>query len=248
MSDPGSRQPWDEPEWQARVREFAASLGVGAEHRPLIVRALIHRSLADVAPAGDNERLEFLGDSVLALLVNHYLYETFPEHTEGQLTRLKALYVSEPSLAEAAAALGLGALLAMAPSDDAAGGRSRPSTLSDAFESVLGALYLARGLEAAREFVAHRLIARVDPTEVRDHKSRLQELFQEGRKLTPVYETVVESGPAHDRLFRSEVRADGALLGQGTGKSKKLAEQAAAADALSRLEQGQETPASGAEQ
>ena len=228
--------PWSDPEWLARVREFARGLGIGPEHDPLVVRALTHRSLAEEAPHGDNERLEFLGDSVLALLVNDYLYRTHPEHSEGQLTKLKARYVCEPSLALAAGALSIGPLLAIAPGDEAAGGRERASTLSDAFEAVLAAVYLALGLEAAREFVLRELIHRVNPDEVWDYKSRLQELLQEKQRVTPAYRTVVESGPAHEPLFFSEVLANDQTLGKGTGRNKKLAEQAAAADALARLE------------
>lgn len=236
-------QPWKDKEWQARAREFARQLGLGKEHDLLVVQALTHRSLADEAEHGDNERLEFLGDSVLALLVNEYLFHAHPRHAEGQLTKLKARYVCEPSLADAAVALNLGPLLAMAPSDEVAGGRERPSTLSDAYEAVLAAVYLARGIEAARAFIRDTLIHRVDPTTIRDYKSHLQELFQERHRVTPAYRTAAESGPAHDRLFHSEVVADGKVLGQGSGRNKKTAEQAAAEDALSRLAVQPGTPA-----
>jgi ribonuclease III len=236
MSEPESSHPWQDEEWLGRVREFGASLDIAPEHAGLVVQALTHRSLSEEAPGGDNERLEFLGDSVLALLVNDYLFRSYPGHTEGQLTKLKATYVSEPSLAQAAAALDLGSLLAIAPSDEAAGGRTRPSTLSDTFEAVLAALYLSRGLEAARQFVLQELIGRTDPTAVWDHKSRLQEMLQEKYRITPSYRTVVKSGPAHDRVFHSEVLANEQSIGQGTGRSKKIAEQAAAEDALARLE------------
>jgi ribonuclease-3 len=238
MSEPAPRPfPWNDPEWRERIASFAHALGVPDEHVTLFVQALTHRSLAEEAPHGDNERLEFLGDSVLALLVNEHLFRAHPQEPEGQLTKLKAQYVCEPSLARAAAALDLGSLLAMAPGDEAAGGRERPSTLSDVFEAVLAALYLTRGMEAAREFVIRELVARVDPSEVWDYKSRLQELLQDKQRVTPVYRTSVESGPAHDPVFQSEVLAGEDVLGQGTGRSKKLAEQAAAAAALLRLEE-----------
>jgi ribonuclease III len=236
MSEIGESQPWNSAQWLERARGFSRQLGIDPEHDDLVTQALTHRSLAEHSPWGDNERLEFLGDSVLALLVNEHLFLSFPDYMEGNLTKMKARYVCEPSLAQAAEALGLGGLLAIAPGDEAAGGRSRPSTLSDAFEAVLAALYLARGLDAAREFVRLELIERVDPHVIWDYKSRLQETFQEKQRATPSYETVVESGPAHDRVFRSEVMVDGSRLGEGTGRSKKLAEQSAARDALSRLE------------
>ena len=149
---------------------------------------------------------------------------------------MKIRYVSEPSLAAAAAALGIGECLAIAPGDEVGGGRARPSTLCDTFEAVLAAIYLSCGLEAARAFVLRELIGRTDASELWDHKSRLQELYQEKHRVTPVYTTDIESGPAHDRVFSSNVLIDGKVIGTGNGKSKKLAEQAAAADALARLE------------
>lgn len=229
--------PWADPEWQARVAAFGERLALDAEGAVLLRQALTHRSLSDSAPDGDNERLEFLGDSILALLVNELLFREYPSHSEGQLTRLKQLYVCEASLVVAATALGLGDLLLMAPNDVAAGGRERPSALSDAFEAVLAALYLSRGLEAARAFVREEVIGRVDPATERDYKSRLQELFQEKRRITPTYRTTAGGdGPAHSPLFASEVLAGEEVLGQGSGKTKKLAEQAAARDALARLE------------
>jgi ribonuclease III len=236
MSENASALPWKDPAWLEKVRRFSERLGLGAGHHDLMIRALTHRSLADVVPYGDNERLEFLGDSVLELVISDHLYRTFPDYNEGQLTKLKVRYVSEPSLVEAAAALDLGSLLAMVPGEEASGGRERPSTLSDAFEAVLAALYLARGLDAAREFLVAELIGRVDPTIILDHKSRLQETVQERSKLTPSYRTVAESGPSHEPVFFSEVSAGAEVLGTGTGKSKKVAEQAAALDALARLE------------
>ncbi len=235
MSENEATKPWDDPAWLGRVAEFARQLGLASEREMLLRQALTHRSLSEEAPYGDNERLEFLGDSVLALLVNDFLFREYPEAAEGELTKLKARYVCEPSLARAATELRLGTLLAMAVSDEAAGGRERPSALSDAFEAVLAAVYLCRGLEGAREFLHRSLIALVDPTEVWDYKSRLQELYQEKKRTTPVYRTLIESGPAHNRIFYSEAVVGEEVVGRGTGKSKKLAEQAAAADALKRF-------------
>lgn len=230
--------------WHNRLRTFGAQLGLGPGHHDLLVRALTHRSLGEETPLGDNERLEFLGDTILALIVCEHLYHTYPEHAEGQLTKLKQRYVSEPSLAEAATSLQLGSLLAIAPGDDVAGGRERPSTLSDIFEAVLAAVYLALGLEAAREFVRVHLIDRVDPHVVWDYKSRLQELYQDKHQATPFYRSAPSEGPAHAPVFRAQVLvqaqgetgAEERLLGEGRGRSKKLAEQEAARDALERLE------------
>lgn len=228
-------QYWRTAEWLERVAAFAARLGIPPERHSLVEQALTHRSLAEESIRGDNERLEFLGDSVLELLVNEHLFNAHPTSPEGVLTKLKAAYVCEPSLARAAEALDLGPLLAMAPGDEAAGGRTRPSALSDAFEAVLAALYLALGLQAAREFVRREVLDRIDPDQVWDHKSRLQELLQERRRITPTYRTVIESGPAHDPIFRSEVLSGEEVLASGLGRSKKAAEQAAAEAALGTL-------------
>lgn len=212
--------------------QFADYLQVQPRCRPLLRQALTHRSQSEMAPNGDNERLEFLGDSILGMLVNEYLYLAYPSATEGELTRMKANVVSEPSLAEAARGLGLGPLVDLARGEEVGGGRDRPSILSDAFEAVLAAVYLARGIEAARAFVRQHLIAATDPLLERDHKSVLQELMQETRRSTPSYHIVETAGPAHEREFIAEVHLEGKSLGTGRGRSKKLAEQAAALAAL----------------
>lgn len=212
--------------------QFAGYLQIEPRYHPLLRQALTHRSQSEIARHGDNERLEFLGDSILGMLVNEYLYLAYPSATEGELTRMKANVVSEPSLAEAARRLGLGPLVDLARGEEAGGGRDRPSILSDAFEAVLGAVYLARGIEAARDFVRTHLITATDPLRERDHKSVLQELMQETRRSTPAYRIVETVGPAHEREFVAEVRLDNELLGTGRGRSKKLAEQAAALAAL----------------
>jgi ribonuclease-3 len=212
--------------------QFAEQLGIQPRYHPLLRQALTHRSQSELAPNGDNERLEFLGDSILGMLVNEYLYLAYPSATEGELTRMKANVVSEPSLAEAARGLLLGSLIDLARGEEAGGGRDRPSILSDAFEAVLAAIYLSRGIEAARDFVRSRLIAATDPLRERDHKSVLQELMQETRHRTPTYHIVETVGPAHEREFIAEVRLDGEPIGTGRGRSKKHAEQAAALSAL----------------
>ena len=217
-----------------RCIAFAASLGLES-HLDLLRQALTHRSRGERSPQGDNERLELLGDSVVALVILEHLYRTQPDLTEGELTKLKAHYVNRTSLAVAAKALGLGEMLTMASGEMAAGGRDRPSTLADAFEAVLAAIYLARGLEPAREFVHRELLTRVDTSEVWDYKSRLQEWCQANRKQTPTYRTADVAGPAHDRQFRCEALLGEEVLADGTGRSKKEAEQRAAETALALL-------------
>jgi ribonuclease-3 len=216
------------------IDSFAASLELG-NHLDLLRQALTHRSRGERSPQGDNERLELLGDAVVALVILEHLYRTQPDLTEGELTKLKAHYVNRTSLAVAAKALGLGEMLTMASGELAAGGRDRPSTLADSFEAVLAAIYLARGLEAAREFVHRELMTRVDTTEVWDHKSRLQEWCQANRKQTPTYRTADIAGPAHQREFRCEALLGDEVLADGIGRSKKEAEQRAAETALALL-------------
>ncbi len=213
---------------------FAASLGLD-DHLDLLRQALTHRSRGERSPQGDNERLELLGDAVVALIILEHLYRTQPDLTEGELTKLKAHYVNRTSLAVAAKALDLGEMLTMASGELAAGGRDRPSTLADSFEAVLAAIYLARGLEAAREFVHRELMTRIDTSEVWDYKSRLQEWCQANRKQTPTYRTIDAAGPAHQREFRCQALLGEEVLADGTGRSKKEAEQRAAETALALL-------------
>jgi len=221
----------------AALHAFATHLRMDDEKGLRLLRqALTHRSLAGIAPQGDNERLEFLGDSVLGMLVNEHLYRSFPEEPEGVLTKMKARLVSEPALADAARRLGLGPMLTLSASEEATGGRERPSTLSDAFEAVVAAVYLHRGLPSARRLVREALIRHVDVRQTWDHKSRLQELLQERYRVTPTYRILEETGPAHDRRFVAEVRLHDRVLGRGVGRSKKAAEQAAAAAALAQPE------------
>ena len=233
---PAPGDPWVDPACRARAAAFARELGLPPEQDALIRQALTHRSSVEGLDLPDNERLEFLGDRVLDLIVTEHLYRAHPDSPEGPLTRLKIRYVSEPSLARVAHEVGLGELVVLSPGDEAAGGRDRPSTLSDAFEAVLAAIYLSRGLEAAREWVHRELLERVDPTEAWDHKSRFQELCQERLLQTPIYRTVQEGGPAHNPRFVSEALVAGEVYGEGTGASKRAAEQAAAAASLARLE------------
>jgi ribonuclease III len=213
------------------IEELADRLDLGPEHVPLLRLALVHRSLGEVA-ATNNERLEFLGDSVLGMLTNEYLYEKYPTSSEGDLTRMKANVVNKTSLARAARPLGLGQLLDMARSEEVLGGRDRSSTLADAFEAVLGSIYLNAGLDAARRFVQTYLFPEVDLTRSWDYKSTLQEQLQERFRSAPDYRIISETGPAHAKEFIAEVYLNGELLGTGRGGSKKQAEQVAAAEAL----------------
>jgi ribonuclease-3 len=208
---------------------------------PALLRlALTHRSVSSEDPSRkDNERLEFLGDAVLQLVVTDLLYDSYPHLAEGQMAKVRAAVVSRGTLAEIALELGLGGFIELAPSEEATGGREKESILADATEAVIGAVYLDGGLGPARDFVlslwSDRISERAKSPGVKDFKTRLQELAaRDGRR--PEYR-VVGTGPDHDRRFTAVVSVDGVAYGEGEGRSKKQAEQEAARvamDALSR--------------
>jgi len=197
----------------------------------LLRQALTHRSWEEEGEE-NNERLEFLGDAVLELLVSDHLFRTFPEASEGTLTRRRALSVSEPTLTSAAGGIGLGEAIRMSRGEEQTGGRERPSILSDTFEAVTAAVYLGAGLEAARSFVLETLGPLLEGVQERDFKSVFQEWAQEHRKQTPTYGILEELGPDHSKEFHARVLLGEETVGEGTGRTKKEAEQAAAEAAL----------------
>jgi len=186
-----------------------------------------------------NERLEFLGDAVLELVVSHYLYEKYPRLSEGELTKFRAASVCEQSLAKQARRLNIGSNLLLGKGEDHTGGRTRSSTISDALEAIIGAVYLDGGLEEARSVIIHILekeIAGLEKTfDMKDPKTFLQELMQKDSRETVIYQLTNTEGPAHNRVFTVQAVHHNILLGQGQGKSKKEAEQNAAYDAIDRL-------------
>jgi len=208
----------------------------------LLAEALTHPSLAYESrrPHFDNQRLEFLGDAVLQLVLTEELFRMFPEFPEGKLTKLRARLVSRRSLAKFAADLDLGSFVMLGKGEEASGGRKRDSTLADAFEALIGAVYMDGGPVEAREVLlriteeAIRELA--ESPEERNPKGELQECLQAISAEAPQYKVVAESGPDHRKVFKSEVRWRRMPLGTGRGKSKKEAEARAASDALrSRL-------------
>jgi ribonuclease-3 len=206
----------------------------------LLTLALTHKSHASESGAGlDNERLEFLGDSVLAAVVAHALYAAYPGEPEGTLSKKKSLLVSRPSLAVWAEEIGLGGRLFLGVGEESTGGRARHSLLSNAMEALIGALYLDGGYEVAAKFVREWCERRLDGLLENDHKSRLQEILQKRHKTPPTYELTSAAGPDHDKTFSVLVRIGTRDLGKGSGKNKKEAEQAAARDALSRMKGGE---------
>lgn len=216
--------------------------GQSAGDLDLYRRALTHRSLLRGEPdshLASNERLEFLGDALLDFVVGEALYRRFPTKNEGFLTRLRAKLVSGTALARYARRMDLGAHLLMSENAEKGQGRDNASILADAFEALLGALYLDRGHDAARQFVEERAL---DPVDLRDvaaqeqnYKSALLEYMQARGRPQPTYRVVHEEGPSHDKTFTVEAMVDGAAYGTGTASSKKTAEQHAARESLERL-------------
>ncbi|MDP9463470.1 MAG: ribonuclease III [Actinomycetota bacterium] len=227
----------------ASLGQLSRRLGYDFTDQSLLRRALAHRSwCAEVGGQPSNERLEFLGDAVLGWVVAELAYRRHGDLAEGKLTDLRKSVVNATALAEVAEAIGLGEWLLLGKGEDSAGGRRKPSILSDAFEAVLGAVYLDGGVEAAQALVARLFSERLDVAagglDRLDHKTVLQELTARLYDTAPVY-LLTEFGPDHNKTFKATVVVAGTVRGAGEGKSKKLAEQQAASeayDALSALE------------
>lgn len=223
-----------------RTTDLERRLGYRFRDGGLLELALTHRSWANEQDLGANyERLEFLGDAVLGLVTAEWLYTEHPELPEGQLSKRKAVLVSQPALARHARRLGLGEELRLGVGEERSGGREKASLLADSLEAVFGAIFLDSGLEPARKVILPLLERGEDEREHRRHqdaKTRLQELTQARGWDLPEYRLVSEEGPDHAKTFRFECRVAGELLGGGEGRTKKLAEQRAAAAALKALE------------
>ncbi len=206
----------------------------------LLERALAHRSwCAENGGQPSNERLEFLGDAVLGLCITDHIYRHYPDFSEGELAKVRAGIVNASSLAETAVEYGLGPTLLLGNGEDMSGGREKPSILSDGFEAVIGAIYLDGGWAAAQRFIVEALGGRIedaaDNPGIQDYKTRLQEVAARHYGSVPRYE-VDDSGPDHRKNFTASVVIDGEVRGSGNGRSKKQAEQRAAADAWARLD------------
>lgn len=223
------------------MKTLETKLGYQFQNPKLLDHALTHSSYANEHHLGSissNERLEFLGDSVLGMIVADHLYRTFPDLPEGDLTRIRANLVCEGSLVLVAKEWDLGRYLKLGKGENACGGRSRPSILADAVEAVLAAVFLDGGLEHDRDIIQRFLLNRMEQVNraSRDHKTYLQELVQRKSGQVLSYELIGESGPDHNKTFQMQVLLNGQPIGQGTGHSKKEAEQAAANAAIERLE------------
>lgn len=222
------------------IKDLETAIGYRFQNISLLQNALAHSSYANERWHNSllsNERLEFLGDSVLGMLVADYLYRNFPNRPEGELTRMRADMVCEKTLANAANRIGIGAHLLLGHGEEQGGGRSRESILADAMESVIAACFLDGGLDAALKVVRQFILVEVPVTRLHnaDYKTQLQELVQQKKNQVLSYALVRESGPDHDKIFEVEVRLNGTVVGSGSGSSKKRAEQMAARSAIEKL-------------
>ncbi len=209
----------------------------------LFEQAFIHRSYLNEAPDNveSNERLEFLGDSILSFFVSDYLYRTYPQYDEGVLTNLRSLLVNTKSLAQLSQELSFGDLLKLSKGEREAGGNKNQSLLADCFEAFVGALFIDSGEEVTKQFVSDSLLVKIPDIvaqkSFKDPKSLLQEYTQAQKKGSPVYQVINEEGPAHARTFTIEVKVANVAYGTGSGKSKQEAEEEAAKLALEKLEE-----------
>jgi ribonuclease-3 len=221
---------------------FAKRLSLPVKDARLIGRALTHRSYINEHPEAleDNERLEFLGDAVLDFIVGAWLYNHFPEMTEGEMTRLRAALVSTDRLGDFGAQIRIGQALRMGNGEEESGGRRRLAMLCNAFEALVGAIYLESGIRAVEIFIDPLLTKAVAQIRAgkgdRDPKSLLQEWVQARGLGAPMYRIVSESGPDHSKYFHVEVMVGGKPMGQGEGRSKQAASKAAANEAMKKLE------------
>lgn len=223
------------------VQKAQECLGLDFDNKELLYQALVHRSYSfEKELTITNEKLEFLGDSVLNLTVTEYIYHRFPDLTEGDLAKLRANVVNANFLAEIALQLHIGDCLLMGKGAEQTGGRTRVSILGDALEAVIGAIYLDKGMDAAKDFILKNFKDLIDERaslgQFGDPKTRLQELVMAKYGNIPRYRTVEEYGPVHDRNFVVKVYINDEAWGRGVGKSKKKAEQEAAKEALLKFE------------
>lgn len=219
------------------MKSLEENLQYSFRNEKLLVNALTHSSYANEARDGipSNERLEFLGDSVLSIVVSEYIYKKFRNLPEGELTKLRASLVCEKSLCQFSRELEIGKYLRLGKGEEKGGGRERDSILADAFEAVLAAIYIDGGFEVAKKHVMRFItdeLKHTDDEVFKDYKTALQEIIQRNPEESVSYILTGESGPDHDKVFEVEVRLNSNTIGKGVGKNKKQAEQFAAKEAL----------------
>jgi len=226
----------------ANLKALQQILGIHFKDPSLLEQALVHSSYINESPGtapASNERLEFLGDAILGVIIAQKLYQYFPDATEGEMTKLRAALVRRSTLSSIARTIGLSDYLYLGKGEEASGGRDKPTNLAGAMEAVTAAVFLDQGWGITMDFILW-----VFDTELKklprkgegvDYKSQLQQIIQSRQQETPVYQIIEATGPAHDRMFVVEARVGDTVLGRGCGKSKKLAESEAAHSALEQL-------------
>lgn len=227
-----------------QLKELQSIIGVAFNDLDMLNQSLTHTSYAYELNGNNNisqnERLEFLGDVVLSLIVSEYIYQKYPHYMEGDLAKIRAKVVSSPILAKLAKHLNLGHYLLLGKGEEMTGGRTRHSILADTFEAIIGAIYLDLGLETSRSFILTQITEEIEKITsnvyVQDYKTDLQEFTQKKFKLLPIYKVIKREGPEHKRIFEIAVVIKGKIWGVGRGGSKKEAEQKAAFYALQQVE------------
>ncbi len=219
--------------------ELEKRLKISFLNKQLLNQSLTHSSFANEENVPDNERLEFLGDAVIKLVVSEYLYNKFPSKPEGDLTKIRATVISDETLAKVASKLKLGEALLLSENEKKTGGDKRKSNVANAFEGLVGAMYLDNGLGKSRDFLVEMLRGEVEKVSkegyIKDYKSALQEYVQKRKWVLPQYKILKEIGPRHQKMFVMGVKIKGKIMGEGKGASKKEAEQKAAEQALLEL-------------
>jgi ribonuclease-3 len=233
----------------AQLKELEEKISLSFLNKGLLNQSLTHSSYANEfqgSPVYSNERLELLGDAVLKLIISEYLFNKFPAKQEGELTKIRSATVSDVTLANIGRKLGLGEYLLVGSNEARTGGRRRRSNIANAFESILGAIYLDSGIGKARDFVLSAISEEVEKVSsegfIRDYKSALQEISQKEKWGLPLYRVIKESGPKHKRVFWVQVKIKNRLQGLGRGGSKKDAEQRAASFAYDKIKKEKNLP------
>jgi len=228
--------------YQDKLTELQNKIDIYFNDLALLRKSLTHKSFANEnrnLGLKDNERLEFLGDSVLDIVISEYMFNRYPDYQEGELAKMRAVLVSAPILADKAKELNLGKYLLLGKGEVMTGGRNRSSILADAFEALVGSIYLDNSLDTARSFILRLMKEDIETVEagehIQDYKTALQEKIQKASNSRPEYYVINEEGPDHSKEFTIQVKFNDKSLGQGSGSSKKEAQQEAAKNALKKL-------------
>jgi len=230
-------------DFDKRLDELQSKLGIFFLNRLLLNQSLTHSSYANEAGVPDNERLEFLGDAVIKLVISEYIYNKFPSRPEGDLTKIRASVISDVTLAKVANKIKLGNYVLFSKNEAASGGVKRKSNIANAFESLVGAIYLDAGIGKSRDFLIEHLGSEIEKVSqvgyIVDFKSALQEFSQKRKWELPLYKILRETGPKHSKTFVVGVKVRGRVCGQGKGANKKEAEQKAAQQALGEMQKSE---------